>query len=304
MLPTRSLGQIGTISLLILAASSPSHAQIIPDATLPSNSQVTPDGSTLRIEGGTRAGGNLFHSFQEFSVKTGSTAHFNSAADISNILARVTGGKVSNIDGSVRANGTANLFLINPAGIIFGPNAQLNIGGSFIGSTANSIKFADGSHFSATNPAAPPLLTVNVPVGLQFGPNPGSIVNQSRAAGASLPTGQLPLQQLPPEIPLLFANAGLEVKPGQSLALIGGDIQLEGGNLTALGGAIHLGSVASPGLVSLNATPVGLSPNYENIENLGNIELSAGAKINSSGLGSGRIEIRGGNVTLSNSRLV
>ncbi|MBW4492149.1 MAG: S-layer family protein [Oscillatoria princeps RMCB-10] len=304
MLPTRSYSQIATISLLILAASSPSHAQIIPDATLPLHSTVTPDGSTLRIEGGTRAGGNLFHSFQEFSVKTGSEAFFNSAPDISNILTRVTGGKISNIDGSVRAGGTANLFLINPAGIIFGPNARLNIGGSFIGSTASSIKFADGSHFSATSPAAPPLLAVNVPVGLQFGGNPGKIVNQSRAAGAPFPAGQLPVAQIPPEIPLLFANAGLEVQPGQSLALIGGNIQLEGGNLTALGGGIHLGSVASPGLVSLNATPVGLSPNYENIEKFGNIELGAGAKINTSGLGSGRIEITGGNVTLSNSRLV
>jgi filamentous hemagglutinin family protein len=304
MLPTRSFSQIGTISLLLLAVTSPATGQIIPDATLPLHSTVTPDGSTLRIEGGTRAGGNLFHSFQEFSLKTGTEAHFNSAADISNILTRVTGGKISNIDGVIRANGTANLFFINPAGIIFGPNAQLNIGGSFVGSTANSIKFADGSLFSATNPAAPPLLTVNVPVGLQFGANPGGIVNQSRAAGSSFPAVQLSLAQLPPEILPLFANAGLEVPPGKSLALIGGDILLDGGNLTASVGEIHLGSVASPGLVSLSPTPVGLSPNYENIQNFGNIELSAGAKINTSGLGSGRIEIRGGNVTLSNSRLV
>ena len=156
-------------ALSYLTATLSVTAQILPDNTLPVNSTVTKSGLIQTIDGGTSRGVNLYHSFQDFSVPTNNTTYFNNAANIQNILTRVTGSSVSNIDGILKANGNANLFLINPNGIVFGTNAKLNIGGTFVGSTANSLKFSNGSEFSATNPQAPPLLTTNITTGLQYG---------------------------------------------------------------------------------------------------------------------------------------
>lgn len=277
LLPWRVWPVIGTASVCLLSYQ-PTAAQIIPDGTLPENSRVTPQGNTSLIEGGTSTGSNLFHSFSEFSVPTGGTAYFNNAVDIQNIFTRVTGGNISNIDGLIKANGTANLFLLNPNGIIFGSNAQLNIGGSFLATTASSYRFADGIEFTTTNPQPAPILSVNVPIGLQLGANPGQIVNRSRVT-ATTPNGSI----LP---------VGLQVQPGRSLALVGGDIQLEGGFLTASAGLIELGSVRDS-FVSLN-------PNlgYQNASNFADIQLSSGASINTSGIGGGSIQIRGGKVSL------
>ena len=183
-------------------------AQVVPDATLNSESTLvsSPMPNAIQIDGGARRGVNLFHSFSELSIPGGGEAFFNNDPSVVNIINRVTGSRVSNINGTLRSNGTANLFLLNPNGIVFGPEARLNIGGSFFATTAESLNFADGRTFGAIAPSHP-LLTINAPIGLQFGENPGSIVNRSQAL-RSVPS--------PPELPIP-ANAGLEVAPGRTL---------------------------------------------------------------------------------------
>ena len=272
--------------------------QIVPDATLRVNSSVTQSSNKFTINGGTVVGGNLFHSFQNFNVPTGTEAFFNNAPTIENIFTRVTGGRISNIDGILRANGSANLFLLNPSGIIFGPNASLNIGGSFIGSSAMSIKFADGTQFSATNSQAVPLLTVSVPIGLQFGSNPGAIAAQGTKHDLTIAnSGFSPF--------ILTSNSiGLQVRPGKTLALVGGDVNLNGGTLTAERGRIELGSVGEAGLVSVSPTTGGFALDYAGVSSFGDIRFSQQALVNVSGASAGSIQVQGRQVSLKDGSVV
>ncbi len=172
---------LAMVGAFIASFGDRTFAQIVPDTTLGGeNSRVTGISPAIdQINGGATRGTNLFHSFQEFNVGEGRSAYFTNSAGIENILTRVTGTNPSNILGTLGiTGGNTNLFLINPNGIIFGANASLDVGGSFMASTASSIKFADGTEFSAVNPSAPPLLTISVPIGLQFNGTEGDIVVQ------------------------------------------------------------------------------------------------------------------------------
>ncbi|MCC5898877.1 MAG: filamentous hemagglutinin N-terminal domain-containing protein [Phormidium sp. BM_Day4_Bin.17] len=269
------------LPVAVIVCPSPTLAQIVPDSTLPIPSSVTVEDSQFTIEGGTQVDRNLFHSFEEFSLPTGNEAWFRHDLSIENILTRVTGEGISNIDGLIGADGV-NLFLLNPNGIVFGPQAQLDIGGSFLATTAERFEFADGTTFGET-PTSPnlPLLTVTTPVGLQFGANPGRI--EVRGSGHRFApdrqTGQL--QRSP--------AGGLQVESGQSLTLLSGDISLNGGNLTAEQGNIHLGSVGGNSQVSLDNL---FRPNYSGVEDFGSLDLRQRASVDVSGPGGGTIDLR------------
>jgi len=183
---------LGCLSVLSLSGWASldvrqSWAQITPDNTLgiESSRLRAVNGVRDRIEGGAIRGSNLFHSFEEFNIGEGREAYFANPAAIANIFGRITGTDSSEILGTLGVDGTANLFLLNPNGIIFGPNARLDIRGSFVASTGDRFNFPDGSSFSATEPNAPPLLTVNLTPGLQMGRSP--LINQGQlTAGQDL----------------------------------------------------------------------------------------------------------------------
>jgi filamentous hemagglutinin family protein len=279
----------------LLLLPSRALAQIIPDNTLgPESSRAVSDTinnlPSDRISGGATRGSSLFHSFGEFNIGEGRGAYFENPSGITNIFTRVTGGNQSNILGNLGVLGNANLFLINPKGIVFGPHAMLDVRGSFLAATADSIVFNNGVEFSSANPQAVPLLTVNIPVGLRFRENPGAIINASSVTqvieGTTIPIG-------------------LAVPPGQTLAMVGGDLIFNNGFASAFSGNIQLGSVASPGFVSFNITPIGLGLDYTNVADFGKIELSGLSGVTASGSGGGAIALRGGNVTVRDrSRLV
>lgn len=251
---------------------------------------TTENNLNFTINDGNRAGNNLFHSFREFSVPTGGEAFFNNPGDIQNIFSRVTGGSVSNIDGLIRANGGANLFLLNPSGIIFGPNARLNIGGSFLASTARSLIFSDGTQFSATNTQNTPLLTINVPVGLQYGSNAAPI----RVQGSKQIDTETTAKGFDSNLNIL------EVNPGNTLAIVGGNVIIDGGILQAPGGRIEVGGLAGEGTIAINKDG---SLSFPSGGQRGDVSIINKAGINVLAGGGGNIAINAQNLEISDSLL-
>ena len=222
---------------------------------------------------GQTRGNNLFHSFEQFNVETGYTANFSGPANIQNIISRVTGAGASHIDGTLQSSiQGANLFLLNPNGVLFGANASLNISGSFYTSTADYVKLGDQDYFYA-DPAKQSSFVSAEPSAFGF------------------------LSNTPNKIEV--SGSQLSVAEGQTLSLVGGDITLDGAQLNAVNGTVNIASVASSGEVAGSVQDMDATQ----FSDLGDISLSNGAKIDTSGSSGGRIVIRGGNLAMDNSSI-
>jgi filamentous hemagglutinin family protein len=200
------VGSVAIVGTLFIAVGESVLAQIVPDNTLGAESSViTPNVNIQgiqgdRIDGGATRGANLFHSFSEFNVGEGRGVYFANPDGIENILSRVTGGNASQILGRLGVLGDANLFLLNPNGILFGENASLDIQGSFVASTASGIELGEDGYFSATQPQSSRLLAVS----------PGALFYNAVAATGGKIT-----------------NLG-NLKAGEDLTLSAGNLDLQG----------------------------------------------------------------------------
>ncbi|MEM7760634.1 MAG: filamentous hemagglutinin N-terminal domain-containing protein [Cyanobacteria bacterium P01_A01_bin.40] len=261
-------------------------AQLTPDQTLGAESSTVKaiDQLNDRIDNGAIRGTNLFHSFDEFNVDQGRGVFFNSSTDIQNILTRVTGGNVSNILGQLGVLGEANLFLINPNGIIFGENASLDLNGSFISTTADALQFGEQGFFSAVDPEMPPLLTVQPSAFIFNQLNANPIENNSMAIAGIDPVGN--------------ETFGLRVPDGSSLLMVGGDVVLNGGRLQARGGRVELAGLQGKGTIGLDIQNEEFSLTIPDSTTLSNIVLNQDAEVNVRGADKGSIAISAQNFSL------
>ena len=261
----------GALFLVIQSAL----AQITLDGTLGRSGSLVGPNYAIPASVGRQVGGNLFHSFGRFSVYNGESATFSGPGSVSNIIGRVTGGYASTIDGLLRSTiSGANLFLINPKGVMFGPNASLDISGSFYASTADYLALGSTGRFDATNPSATVL--VSAP--------PSAFGFLSAAAGA-----------------LEVNGSTLSVNAGKNLSFIGGSVSITDATLQAPAGYINIASVAGAGEARISGNQVVLPSGVER----GAIELTnSEASVDSAeGLPAGKIVIRGGTLRLLESYL-
>ncbi|MGR3279714.1 two-partner secretion domain-containing protein, partial [Acaryochloris marina NIES-2412] len=284
------------IIFLFLIENNQGEAQIVPDSTLGRERSISTPNQIIkgipstRLTGGASRGSNLFHSFSDFNVKSGQGAYFDSPNNIKNILTRVTGNNISQINGILGSLSRADLFFLNSNGIIFGQNASLDLNGSFIGSTANTLQFQDGSLLPINTSQKPTFFSSSQPIRLEFTETSGTI--QVDGFGSKLADVTfLPL------INPLDSPLGIALQPNNTLALIGGKIQIQAGVIRASSGRIELGSI-SDGSVDFSKRPSGWTFDYSSVKSFQDIQLSQRALVDTSGIVGGPIVLHGRNIFL------
>ena len=224
---------------------------------------------------GQMRGNNLFQSFSTFNLVSGESATFSGPANIRNILARVTGGSASSINGSINSTiAGANLFLLNPAGVVFGPNAQVNVSGAFTVGTADFVKFSDGGIFYA-----------------QLGQN-DNLTSAPVSSFGFLGSHPAPVQ---------FFSAILAVNPTLSFNVIAGDILVDNAFISAPSGDLTFFSAASAGEVPFSLASPGAGFAQATNTSFGHVAVQDAAYVDIDGTGGGHVVIRGGRLTVDNS---
>ena len=234
--------QLLTVALLtVVSAHTP--AEVVTDGTLGVGRSLSGPDFAVTADLGQQRGSNLFHSFSFFNINIGESATFSGPNSVSNIISRVTGGTASSIDGALNSTiPGANLFLINPSGVMFGEHATLNISGSFHASTAGYLVLSDGGRFDAVTPGNS-VLTSAPPSAFGFFDNPAAITVKS---------------------------SKLLVASGKTLSVIGGDVSMDSAILHAPGGKVQVASVQSAGEVSVDVS----SLDVDSYGALGTIDVS------------------------------
>ncbi len=266
------LPSVIALSVLLAGALTGSRAQVMTDGSLGAQMTLTGPRHTIGHELGEIRGRNLFHSFHDFNIKTGESANFTGPSTINNIINRVTGGNPSFINGALRSDiDGANLFLLNPNGLMFGAEARLDITGSLHVSTAEALHFADGKRWLTGNPAAGGL-SVATPSAFGF------LVDN--------PAG------------IAIEGSRLDVPVDKELSIIGGDLIISGGELIAPHGRIQLTSVGTAGDVPAPQADASGTYDMDHFARMGDIRLTDQAIIDSTGEGGGTVTIRGGNLVI------
>ncbi|MBK5968611.1 filamentous hemagglutinin N-terminal domain-containing protein [Thiorhodovibrio winogradskyi] len=271
--------------LFLSITTALARADIATDGSMGPRLDLKGPDMQIGAELGKTHGNNLFHSFQQFNIPTDQSATFTGPDNIQNVIGRVTGGQASNIDGALRSEvGQADVFLINPSGVVMGPNATVDVPASLHVSTADELRFQDGSRFSASEPGAS-TLTMAAPEAFGF-------LGQQPAANLHLNGSQL------------------QVQPSETLSLSAGDIGIQGSgeqlaSLAAPGGTLRLealGATATAVLIDPPAPPAdpSLAPG---LPHLGQLAI-ADADLDTSGDGGGLIVLKAGQASLTNALLI
>ena len=247
-------------------------ADIATDGTVgPAAQTLSGPHYAIGAELGQQAGNNLFHSFSEFSVDSSESATFSGPTNVENVISRVTGGSISTIDGILRSEiSGADFYFVNPAGVLFGSDARLDVSGSFHVSTADYIKFGDDQRFYS-EPLASEVLSVAAPAAFGF---LDDTVGKIEVVGSELALNE-----------------------GKVLSLVGGETTVNQGSIQVEAGQVNIVSVASAGEVRGLAVPEN-DLELTGFQGLGSIQVENAGKVDVNGAGGGRIFIRGGSLVM------